>query len=160
MGREGRRSVACSDMASLFTRIIRGEVPASFVWRDERCVGFLSINPLNPGHTLVVPVDEIDHWLDCPRDLMSHLLEVAGNIGRAQMAIWKPLRIGLKIEGLEVPHLHAHVSPIFGGGDLDFRNAARFVERGELEAVASSIRDELEAMGFPGGAGGAGRLPR
>jgi histidine triad (HIT) family protein len=64
-------------VASLFTKIIRGELPGRFVWRDARAVAFLTIAPLQPGHTLVVPVEEIDHWLDVPPDLMQHLTAVA-----------------------------------------------------------------------------------
>ena len=58
-------------MATIFTRIIQGEIPGTFVWRDDLCVAFMSINPLRTGHTLVVPIEEIDHWLDCPDDLLS-----------------------------------------------------------------------------------------
>lgn len=78
---------------------------------------------------------------------MAHLLEVAGHIGRAQMGIWQPRRIGLKIEGLQVPHLHIHVSPIFGGSDLDFAHAARFVDPAELESIAVTMRKTLTEMG-------------
>lgn len=110
-------------MATIFTRIIEGELPGRFVWRDERCVAFLSINPLRPGHTLVVPIEEVDHWLDLDTDTMSHLTTVAHTIGRAQMQVFRPKRIGLMIAGLEVPHVHVHVVPISDVHDLDFANA-------------------------------------
>ena len=64
-------------MPTLFTRIIEGEIPGTFVWRDDQCVAFLSINPLAPGHTLVVPIEEIDHWVDAPPELNAHLFDVA-----------------------------------------------------------------------------------
>ena len=76
------RSVA--GMTTLFSRIIDGEIPGTFVWRDDRCVAFLSINPLAPGHTLVVPIAEVDHWVDGPPDLIAHLFEVTRVIGVAQ----------------------------------------------------------------------------
>lgn len=110
-------------MATIFTKIIEGELPGRFVWRDERCVAFLSINPLRPGHTLVVPIEEVDHWLDLDPDLMSHLVGVAHTIGRAQMQVFRPQRIGLMIAGLEVPHVHLHVVPISDVHDLDFSQA-------------------------------------
>jgi histidine triad (HIT) family protein len=110
-------------MATLFTRIIQGELPGRFVWRDERCVAFLSINPLRPGHTLVVPLEEVDHWLDLDPDLMNHLTGVAHTIGRAQMQVFRPARIGLMIAGLEVPHVHLHVVPVSDVHDLDFARA-------------------------------------
>lgn len=137
-------------MATLFTRIIEGEIPAAFVWKDELSVAFMSINPLRPGHTLVVPRDEVDHWIDCPPDLREHLLDVARQIGQAQQQVFHPARIGLVIAGLEVPHLHLHVVPINGAADLEFSRAAKTVESGALEESASSIRYVLRSMGSTG----------
>ena len=71
-------------MATIFTRIIDGEIPGTFVWRDDRCVAFMSINPLAHGHVLVVPVEEVDHWIDGAPDLVAHLFEVTRVIGVAQ----------------------------------------------------------------------------
>lgn len=130
-------------MATIFTRIIEGELPGTFVWEDGRCVAFLSINPLKPGHTLVVPRDEIDHWLDCPPDLRDHLMAVAHRVGEAIQAAWNPEKVGVMIAGLEVPHLHIHVTPIWGVNDLDFANAAASVEGNELESAARMIRRHL-----------------
>jgi histidine triad (HIT) family protein len=137
-------------MATLFTRVIDGEIPGTFVWKDEHCVAFLSINPLKRGHTLVVPRMEIDHWIDCPPQLSGHLFAVARDIGTALQQAFQPTRIGLVIAGLEVPHLHIHLVPIDGVHDLDFANAARSVEREQLDEVASAIRAELESMGLSG----------
>jgi len=137
-------------MATIFTRIIEGEIPATFVWRDDRCVAFMSINPLRPGHVLVVPRDEIDHWLDCPSELRDHLMEVSQTVGRAIHQVHDPVKVGLMIAGLEVPHLHIHLVPIDGVRDLDFANAASSVERDELEAQAASIRQALSSMGVDG----------
>jgi len=134
----------------LFTRVIDGEIPGTFVWKDEHCAAFLSINPLKQGHTLVVPRMEIDHWIDCPPQLSDHLFAVARHIGSALQRAFQPTRIGLVIAGLEVPHLHIHLVPINGVHDLDFANAARSVEREQLEEVASAIRAELESMGLSG----------
>lgn len=132
-------------MATIFTRIIEGEIPGTFVWEDDRCVAFLSINPLKPGHTLVVPRQEIDHWLDCPPDLREHLMSVAQTIGKAIQAEWQPEKVGLMIAGLEVPHLHIHLVPIWGVSDLDFANAAASVPRNELEENADRIKRSLGA---------------
>ena len=71
-------------MPTIFTRIIDGEIPGTFVWRDERCVVFLSINPLAHGHALVVPIEEVDHWVDVDPALVAHVFEVARIIGVAQ----------------------------------------------------------------------------
>jgi histidine triad (HIT) family protein len=137
-------------MASVFTKIIQGEIPGTFVWRDERCVAFLSINPLRMGHTLVVPVEEIDHWIDAPGDLRDHLFSVAQAIGGALHEAFHPERVGLMIAGLEVPHLHLHVVPIDGVHDLDFANAAASVDREQLDHAAERIRSALRAAGAAG----------
>jgi diadenosine tetraphosphate (Ap4A) HIT family hydrolase len=137
-------------MPTIFTKIIDGEIPGTFVWSDDRCVAFMSINPLRPGHTLVVPREEIDHWLDCPTDLRDHLMEVSQAIGRAIYKVHSPEKVGLMIAGLEVPHLHLHVVPIDSVTDLDFANAAASVDRDELEEEAAAIRYVLTAMGLEG----------
>lgn len=137
-------------MATIFTRIIEGEIPATFVWRDDRCAAFMSINPLRPGHVLVVPREEIDHWLDCPPDLRDHLMGVSQTIGQAIDEVHSPAKVGFMIAGLEVPHLHLHLVPIDGVRDLDFANAATSVEREELEEQAASIRNVLGSMNVEG----------
>lgn len=137
-------------MATIFTMIIEGEIPGTFVWRDEKCVAFMSINPLRSGHVLVVPRQEVDHWIDCPSDLRDHLFEVSQAIGAALQQVWSPAKVGLMIAGLEVPHLHVHVVPIDGVHDLDFANAAASVPREELEDAAESIRYVLRSQGATG----------
>lgn len=134
-------------MPTVFTRIIDGELPGRFVWRDERCVAFLSINPLKPGHTLVVPRAEIDHWIDLPPEEMAHLARVAREIGAAQMKAFSPTRIGMMIAGLEVPHVHLHVVPIDGVHDLDFGNAEASPDPDALDRAAASLRAALRAAG-------------
>ncbi len=130
-------------MASVFTRIIDGELPGHFVWRDDRCVAFLSINPLRHGHTLVVPIVEVDHWLDLEPDLAAHLMVVAQRIGVAQQEAFDPLRVGLIVAGLEVPHVHLHVVPIWGVADLDFANAETSPDPAALARAADAIRVAL-----------------
>lgn len=135
-------------MATLFTRIIEGELPARFVWKDELCVAFMSINPLRSGHVLVVPREEVDHWLDLDADLMSHLMNVSRSIGRAIQRGFKPAKVGLLIAGLEVLHLHVHLVPIDGLHDMDFNNAARDPDPAELDLAADTIRRELTELGY------------
>jgi diadenosine tetraphosphate (Ap4A) HIT family hydrolase len=130
-------------MPTIFTRIIDGELPGRFVYRDDRAVGFLSIAPLRPGHTLVVPVDEIDHWIDAPPDLNAHLMTVAQKIGAAQQRAFSPTRIAMIIAGLEVPHLHLHVIPIASEADLHFERADTSPEPAALDAAAEAIRQAL-----------------
>ena len=131
-------------MASVFTRIIAGELPAHFVWQEDSCVAFLSIEPLRPGHTLVVPRAEVDHWIDLDNDTAAALMRVARTIARAQQEIYRPTKVGLMIAGLEVPHAHVHVSPIDGMHDLDFANAGPFPGDEALAAEAARIRAALD----------------
>lgn len=137
-------------MATLFTRIIDGELPGTFVWRDDRCVSFLSINPVRPGHALVVPRDEVDHWIDLPPDLARHLMTVAQTIARAQQAAFEPSRVGLLIAGMEVPHTHLHLIPIGSEADLHLSNAAASVPPEELEVNAAALRAALRGDGANG----------
>lgn len=130
-------------MTSIFSSIIGGDLPAAFVHRDEHCAAFMSINPLNPGHTLVVPRKEIDDWLECPPDLRDHLMDVSAMIGAAIDREWNPVKVGLMIVGMEVPHLHIHLVPIWNEGELNFQNAAPAVDVEVLEEVAGRIRSQL-----------------
>jgi diadenosine tetraphosphate (Ap4A) HIT family hydrolase len=136
-------------MPTIFTRIIQGELPGTFVWRDDRAVAFLSINPMAPGHTLVVPVEETAHWIDLDPALVSHLTAVSQEIGRAQQRAFGCERVGLIIAGYEVPHVHLHVIPTDTMDQLAFANAARSVTPEQLQASAEGIRAELRAAGRP-----------
>ncbi|MBI3099618.1 MAG: HIT family protein [Planctomycetes bacterium] len=135
-------------MPSVFTRVIDGEWPGRFVWKDDRCVAFLSIAPLRPGHTLVVPREEIDHWLDLPPDLLQHLTRVAHSIGRAIQEAFKPTKVGLMIAGLEVRHVHLHLVPIDAVHDLDFSHQERQPDPAAMDRAAGQIRDALRKLGF------------
>ena len=130
-------------MASVFSRIIAGELPAHFVWQDDLCVAFLSINPLRPGHTLVVPRTEIDHWIDLDDETLAGLTRVARTIGRAQQTAYRPTKVGMLIAGLEVAHVHIHVSPINGLHDMDFANVGTNPCDEVLAREAARIRAAL-----------------
>jgi len=130
-------------MATLFTRIINGELPGRFVWRDDRVVAFLTIAPLKPGHVLVVPIEEVDHWIDLEPDLLAHLMEVSQVIGRAVDRAFSPEKVGMMIAGLEVPHVHVHVVPMTSVRDLDFANADSNPSDESLEEAAERIRAAL-----------------
>jgi diadenosine tetraphosphate (Ap4A) HIT family hydrolase len=130
-------------MTTIFSRIIAGDIPGTFVHRDEHCVVFMSINPLARGHALVVPLAEVDHWVDLEPSLAAHLFAVAHRIGRAQQAAFACERVGLIIAGYEVPHTHLHVVPTSSMRQLDFSNAAGSVDRDDLEAAAQAIREHL-----------------
>lgn len=134
---------------TLFTRIIDGEIPGTFVWRDPEAVAFLSINPVRPGHTLVVPTTEVDHWVDLDPALAGHLMAVSQTIARAVQQAFSPVKVGLLIAGLEVPHTHLHVIPITSESDLHLSNAGS-ANPEQLEESAAAIRAALRAQGAEG----------
>src|SRR5688572_11654734 len=133
-------------MASVFTMIIAGEIPGELVWEDDRCVAFLSINPLHEGHTLVVPRAEVDHWIDLDEEVAAHLMSVAHRIAKVQQEVFSTARVGLVVAGFEVPHTHLHVVPIDGMADLDFSNAAA-TPPDDFAEVAERLRSALAAAG-------------
>ena len=134
-------------MTTIFSRIIAGELPGRFIWRDPQCVAFLSINPLQPGHTLVVPVAEVDRWTDLDAELATHLMSVAHVIGGVQQRVFQPERVGLIIAGYEIDHCHLHVVPTRTMGDFDFARAAQDPDPAELDEAAERLRAGLRADG-------------
>ena len=135
-------------MASLFTKIIEGDLPGHFVWKDPVCVAFLSIGPLKPGHTLVVPRAEVDHWLDLDAETLAHLAQVSQSVGRALSRAYDPVKVGTLTAGLEVPHVHFHVVPIWEPRDLDFGNAASDTPPEALATEAEKVRQALRELGY------------
>lgn len=137
-------------MATVFSRIIDGDLPGTFVWRDDESVALLSINPVQPGHLLVVPRAEVDHWIDLETPLACHLMAVAQTLARALQRVYEPLKVGLLIAGLEVPHTHLHVIPIMHGeADLHLDRAS-VASPETLEAEADRIRTALRDIGADG----------
>lgn len=140
-------------MPSVFTRIIEGELPGRFVWRDDQSVAFLSINPISPGHTLVVPREEVDHWLDLRPELWQHVSEVTRVIGLGIQRAFDPPRVGQSIEGFEVPHAHVHVLQIGKVGDLNPARAERDPDPTALDEAARRLRAALHELGYAAQAG-------
>ena len=130
-------------MTTIFTRIIDGQIPGTFVYRDSLCVAFLSINPLADGHVLVVPIEEVDHWIDMSSDLSAHLFAVSHRISHAISRAFPCTRVGMIIAGYEINHCHIHLIPTNTMNELNFANAATSVERSVLEAHAEKLIDEL-----------------
>jgi histidine triad (HIT) family protein len=135
-------------MPSIFTKIINGELPGHFVWKDDVCVALLTIAPLKPGHTLVVPRVEVDSWTDLEPETMKHLSGVAHAIGRALDKSYQPEKVGLVILGLEVRHVHIHVSCIWKPTDLDFGKADPNVSPESVAAEAVVVRGALRELGY------------
>ncbi|SNY38071.1 HIT family protein [Paractinoplanes atraurantiacus] len=120
-------------MPTLFTQIINRELPGRIVWEGERVVAFLTIAPLGPGHTLVVPRDEVDDWTELAPDLLAEVMGVAGTIGAAIKRVFGAPRVGLVVAGFEVPHAHVHVFPAWSMADFDFARVDSEVSAAELD---------------------------
>lgn len=134
-------------MSSIFTEIIAGRSPARFVWTDDLCVAFLTIEPRGPGHTLVVPREEVDRWLDLAADTMEHLLRVSRMIGLAQREEWNSDRVGLMIEGYVVPHLHIHIWPSWSPFEFHPGGIDRNANPRHLDENAARLRARLRDHG-------------
>lgn len=134
-------------MTTIFTRIIEGELPGRFVWRDDRVVAFLPIALLAPGHTLVVPISPIDHWIDLDDDLNAHLWTVAKTIGGALEEAFRPSRVGVLVVGEEVPHTHVHLVPFTELSQMSFANQDTSPDPADLDAQADLIRAALRSRG-------------
>lgn len=133
-------------MTSVFTRIINGELPGRFVHEDEEVVAFLTIEPMTPGHTLVVPRDEVDNWQDVDPALFGRVMDVSRRLGRAVCAAFGAQRAGLIIAGLEVPHLHVHVFPAYNITDFGFAGVDRNPSPESLDAAQAKIKAALAQL--------------
>ncbi|MGC5616527.1 HIT family protein [Georgenia sp. Z1491] len=136
-------------MATIFSRIIAGEIPGRFVWSDDLCVAFLSTGPHTEGHALVVPRAEVDNVLDADEELVAHLAVVARRIGAAQRAATGAPRAMIVVAGFEVPHLHVHVYPAWDETVLDPAVARSDVPDEEMDAAAERLRAAIRETGFP-----------
>lgn len=132
-------------MSSVFTKIIDGELPGRFVYRDDKVVAFLTIEPLAYGHTLVVPIEEVDRWTDMAPADWAHLNEVAQEVGQAVIAAFGSPRAGYIIAGFDVPHTHIHVFPTSKMSDYDFSQAMGMndTDPAKMDEAADALRREL-----------------
>lgn len=133
-------------MASVFSKILAGELPGHFVWKDDQAFALMTIMPLRPGHVLVMPREEIDRWDDLPPPLVAHLMSVSQHIAGAIRQAFPCPRVALAICGLEVPHTHIHLFPIETIEDFDFGNGSA-ANAEELAAAAQRIRACLADAG-------------
>jgi diadenosine tetraphosphate (Ap4A) HIT family hydrolase len=133
-------------MASVFTMIINGDLPGRLVYEDDEVVAFLTIEPMTPGHTLVVPRAEVDNWQEVDPQLFHRVMDVSQRIGKAVCAAFGAQRAGMIIAGLEVPHLHVHVFPAYNLTDFGFANVDRNPSPESLDEAQARIRAALEAL--------------
>lgn len=134
-------------MATIFTKIINGEIPGRFVYESEDVVAFLTIEPMTQGHTLVVPRAEIDQWQNVEPAAFARVMEVSQLIGKAVCSAFDAERAGVIIAGLEVPHLHVHVFPARDLSDFGFANVDRNPSPESLDEAQAKIKAALADLG-------------
>ncbi len=132
-------------MPSIFTKIIQREIPAQIIAEDEKCIAFLDVNPLRPGHTLVIPKLEIDRFFDLDPELLAHLMRFAQQVSYALEKAVECKKIGVAVIGLEVPHAHVHLIPIQKVSDMDFSQPKLTVAQEELSQLSQKIRQFMNA---------------
>jgi diadenosine tetraphosphate (Ap4A) HIT family hydrolase len=133
-------------MATIFTKIINGELPGRFVYEDDEVVAFLTIQPMTQGHTLVVPRAEIDQWQDLDEAVLGRVMAVAQLIGKAVCRAFDTDRAGVIIAGLEVPHLHVHVFPTRSLSDFGFANVDQNPSPQSLDDAQAKIKAALAEL--------------
>lgn len=127
-------------MASIFSRIIHGEIPCHKVGEDDRYLAFLDINPVRRGHSLVIPKLEVDKFFDLPPEVLAGIMPFAQGVAKRITAVVPCDRIGVSVVGLEVPHAHVHLIPIDSIFDMDFSKPKVKMTQEELAALAEQIR--------------------
>ncbi|MGR0159563.1 HIT family protein [Paenarthrobacter nitroguajacolicus] len=134
-------------MSTLFTKIINGEIPGRFIWKDEDVVAFLTISPITQGHTLVVPREEVDSWTHASPELLAKVMDVAQRIGKVQEDLFDAKRVGVLMEGFEVDHLHVHVWPAYSTADFEVHNVDHNPDPAIMDATAVKLRAALRGAG-------------
>lgn len=134
-------------MASVFTMIINRDIPGRFVYEDDDVVAFLTIEPMTPGHTLVVPRAEVDNWQNVEPALFHKVMDVSQRIGKAVCTAFGADRAGVIIAGLEVPHLHVHVFPARNLADFGFAHVDRNPSPESLDEAQKKIKAALAQQG-------------
>lgn len=131
-------------MASIFTRIVNGEIPAYKVAETDHYLAFLDIHPLHRGHTLVIPKREVDYIFDLEDEELQGLITFAKKVARAIQNVITCKRIGIAVIGLEVPHAHVHLVPLQGVYDIDFSKPKLKLTQEEFVSIANSIREAFD----------------
>ena len=126
-------------MATIFTKIIKGEIPSYKIFEDEHFFAFLDISPMSKGHTLLIPKKEIDYLYDIDDSMLSEMIVVSKKIAKAIEKAVECNRVGVMVVGLEVPHAHIHLIPIENEGDMNLSNKRLKLSKEEFEEIATDI---------------------
>ncbi|MBP3349713.1 MAG: HIT family protein [Bacteroidaceae bacterium] len=130
-------------MASIFSRIVAGEIPCYKVAEDDRFFAFLDISPVAKGHTLVIPKQEVDYIFDLDDETYNGLMTFARKVARALEGAVECKRVGVAVMGLEVPHAHVHLIPITTEGDMNFFREKLSLPAEEMATIAARIAERM-----------------
>lgn len=133
-------------MATIFTRIVNGEIPSYKVAENDKCYAFLDINPLVEGHTLVIPKKETDYIFDLDGETYMELVKFARNVAKAVKAALPCKRVGVAVLGLEVPHAHIHLVPLNSESDLDFKKEKLKLSPERFQEIAAAISTAYKTL--------------
>jgi histidine triad (HIT) family protein len=128
-------------MATLFSKIVAGEIPCHKVAENDQFLAFLDIQPLRKGHVLVIPKVEIDYIFDLEDELLGDMLIFSKNVAQKIKAVFPCRKVGVTVIGLEVPHAHIHLIPINNVSDMNFEQPKMTLEAAELETIAEQLRN-------------------
>lgn len=131
-------------MPTIFTRIIRKEIPSWSICEDEYHIAFLDIDPVVEGHTLVVPKREVDYFFDLKDEEIHQLMTFSKKVSYAIDSVMKPIRTGIVVQGLEVPHAHVHLIPLYSPDQSMSLSGSTEVSEGRMKEIANQIGAELE----------------
>lgn len=130
-------------MASIFSKIVAGEIPCYKVAETENCFAFLDINPVAKGHVLCIPKKEVDYIFDLDEDLYGELQQFARRVAKSIKKVCPCTKVGVAVLGLEVPHAHIHLIPLQTEGDMNFRNHVK-MEQQEFVELAAALAANFE----------------
>lgn len=133
-------------MASIFSKIVAGEIPCYKVAEDDKHLAFLDIAPVAMGHTLVIPKKEVDYIFDMDDCDLAGLMAFAKKVAKALMAVCPAPKIGMSVIGLDVPHAHVHLVPVHGVADIDFGKEKLHPEAAQMQKLASEIFDKFKQL--------------
>ena len=131
-------------MASIFSRIVTGEIPSYKIAEDENYYAFLDINPVAPGHTLVIPKREEDYIFDLSDDELAGLMVFAKRVATAIKAAIPCVKVGVTVLGLEVPHAHFHLVPLKKESDMNFFKQKLTLPQEEMQAICKKISEQFK----------------
>lgn len=126
-------------MATIFTKIVKGEIPSYKIFEDEHFYAFLDISPMAKGHTLVIPKKEVDYLFDIDDEMLKEMIVLSKKIAKAIEKAIECNRVGVMVVGLEVPHAHIHLIPIQSEGDMNLSNKRVELSKEEFEKIANDI---------------------